>query len=301
MKTSRKKPIGKSKRVILVSGMSGAGKSTAMRVMEDMGYHCIDNFPVQLLSLLVDMIETSIDPRYSYIALSTSAVDFPEFLRCLKGEGIEVKVLFLDASDNVLLHRYKSTRRMHPLLISNTCNTLEEAISVERQMFVEHTSRTFITVDTSFLDAKELKDKLGRYFSKSSIPSFSISFISFGYKYGVPLDADLMIDVRFLPNPYWEIKLRPYSGNDECVYDYVMDKPETQEFLKRLTAFMDYAFEQYVKEGKNHFTVAIGCTGGQHRSVAITNYLFELYRKKYNSYKEHRDIQEAVKENGEEK
>ena len=277
------------KRVILVTGMSGAGKSTATRILEDMGYHVIDNYPVQLVSLLVDMIETSTDPRYSYIALSTSAQDFPEFTRGLKGQNISVSVLFLDASDSVLLHRYKSTRRTHPLLISNTCNTLDEAISVERQMFTSHINSSFITIDTSFLSEKEFKKKIETMFSKNSIPSFSISFESFGYKYGVPMDADLMVDVRFLPNPFWDIALRPFNGNDACVYDYVMEKPETKEFLTRLSSFLDYAFEQYANEGKNHFTVAIGCTGGQHRSVSITNWLFDHYKNSYNCYKQHRE------------
>jgi UPF0042 nucleotide-binding protein len=286
----------KTKRVILVSGMSGAGKSTATRILEDMGYHIIDNFPVQLVSLLVDMIETSTDPRYSYIALSTSAQDFALFLSGLKGEGIEVQVMFLDANDAVLLHRYKSTRRMHPLLLSNTCNTLEEAISVERSMFSHIANNgSFVTIDSSFSDEKEFRKKIEQYFSKSSVPAFSISFISFGYKYGVPMDADMMIDVRFLPNPFWVVKLRPYSGNDPQVYNYVMDKPETQEFIKRLLAFTDYAFEQYVKEGKNHFTVAIGCTGGQHRSVTITNFLYDHYKEKYNCYKEHLDEKEWIR------
>ena len=279
----------KTKRVILVSGMSGAGKSTATRILEDMGYHIIDNFPVQLLSLLVDMIENSTDPRYSYIALSTSAEDFPAFLRGIKGEGIEVRVLFLDASDTVLIHRYKSTRRTHPMLLSNTANTLEEAIGVERTMLSKVINNSFVTIDTSFLTEKEMKNTLNQYFAKGAAPSFSISFISFGYNYGVPMDADLMIDVRFLPNPFWVPELRPYSGNDKCVYDYVMEKPETKEFLKRLLSFMDYSFKEYVKEGKNHFTVAIGCTGGQHRSVAITNFLYDHYRNTYHSYKQHRD------------
>lgn len=285
----------KNKRVILVSGMSGAGKSVATRSLEDMGYHVIDNFPVQLVSLLVDMIETSIDPRYSYIALSTSAQDFPAFLRLLKGQNFEVQVLFLDANDSVLLHRYKSTRRTHPLLLSNTCNTLDEAISVERQMFSRNLNNSFITIDTSFLSEKEFKKKLESYFSKEQVPVFSISFESFGYKYGVPLDADLMIDVRFLPNPFWEVSLRPYNGNDKCVYDYVMEKPETKEFLEKLTSFMDYALTQYANEGKNHFTVAIGCTGGQHRSVSITNWLYDHYSKKYRCYKQHREEKEWLR------
>ena len=285
----------RSKRVILVSGMSGAGKSTATRILEDMGYRIIDNFPVQLLSLLADMIETSNDPRYSYVALATSAQDFPHFLRAFKGQTVEPQVLFMDASDNVLLHRYKSTRRLHPLLITNTVNTLEEAIAVERQMFTRSMENSFITIDTSFLSEKEFRKRIEQHFAKSAVPTFSISFVSFGYKFGVPMDADLMIDVRFLPNPFWVVSLRPYSGNDKEVYDYVMDKPETQEFLKRLLAFTDYALEQYAAEGKNHFTVAIGCTGGQHRSVTITNFLYEHYRSKYNCYKEHRDEKEWIR------
>ncbi len=282
----------KIKKVILVSGMSGAGKTTATTILEDMGYHIIENYPVQLLSFLVDIIESSSDPRYSYIALSTSANDFPEFLRGIRGEGIEVRVLFLDASDLVLIRRYKSTRRNHPLLLSNTANTLEEAIAVERQMLARTDMSSFVTIDTSFLTTKEVKRAIEQYFAKSAVPAFSISFLSFGYKYGVPLDADLMIDVRFLPNPFWEPRLRVYSGNDKEVYDYVMNKEETQEFLKRLLSFLDYAFKEYVKEGKNHFTVAIGCTGGQHRSVTITNYLFEHYREQYHCYKQHRDEKE---------
>ena len=281
--------MAEKKRVILVSGMSGAGKSTATRILEDLGWHVIDNFPVQLVSLLVDMIESSIDPRYRYIALDTSAQDFPEFLRGLNGDDIEVQVLFLDASDAVLLHRYKSTRRTHPLLLSNAVNTLEEAIAVERQMFQSYRADTFTTIDTTFVKEKELKQKLEQYFSRNQVPNFTISFVSFGYKNGVPLDADLMIDVRFLPNPYWDLSLRTMTGNDREVYDWVMGKPETQEFIKRLLSFMDYAFKEYVKEGKNHFTVAIGCTGGQHRSVTIANYLYNHYQTKYNCYLEHRD------------
>ena len=281
--------MAEKKRVILVSGMSGAGKSTATRILEDLGWHVIDNFPVQLVSLLVDMIESSIDPRYRYIALATSAQDFPEFLRGLNGDDIEVQVLFLDASDAVLLHRYKSTRRTHPLLLSNAVNTLEEAIAVERQMFQSYRADTFTTIDTTFVKEKELKQKLEQYFSRNQVPNFTISFVSFGYKNGVPLDADLMIDVRFLPNPYWDLSLRTMTGNDREVYDWVMGKPETQEFIKRLLSFMDYAFKEYVKEGKNHFTVAIGCTGGQHRSVTIANYLYKHYQNQYNCYLEHRD------------
>ena len=279
-------------KVVLVSGMSGAGKTNASSVLEDMGYHCIDQFPVQLMSAFVDMIEHSIDPRYQYLALSTSAKDFPEFIRIFAGTDMDVRVLFLDASNEELLHRYKSTRRTHPLLTSSVANTLEEAIQIERTMFLNYKDNASILIDTTFLKNNELKEKIEKHFALKSKPVFSISFISFGYKHGVPLDADLMIDVRFLPNPYWDIHLRLYSGNDAQVYEFVMNHKETEEFLVKLKEFLDYAFAQYAKEGKNHFTVAIGCTGGQHRSVTITNYLFDHYSKYYNCFKDHRDVKE---------
>ena len=285
-----------NKRVILVRGMSGAAKSTAMRMLEDMGYHVIDNLPVMLATDFTRIVDTSTDPRYNYVALATSAGDFPHFLQALDGQNFSVQVLFLDCSDSVLLHRYKSTRRMHPLLLSNTANTLEEAISVERQMFTSNINNSFITIDSSFTSEKEFRKKIESYFSRNKVPAFSLSFVSFGYKYGVPMDADLMVDVRFLPNPYWVEELRTKTGEDKEVYDYVINKPETQEFIEKFLNFTDYAFAQYAQEGKNHFTVAIGCTGGQHRSVAITNYLYDHYKQQYNSYKEHRDRKEWVHE-----
>ena len=284
-----------SKRIILISGMSGAGKSTATRILEDLGYLVIDNYPIELLSDLVDLIEKTNDKRYDYIAVTTSAADFESFLTGLKGQDIPVEVLFLDASDQTLLSRYKSTRRLHPLLLSNTCSTLEEAIKLERQMFTRIINNSFITIDTSYSTEKDFSQKVEKYFAKSALPSFALSFVSFGFKYGVPMDADLMIDVRFLPNPYWEEDLKHHSGEDEDVYHYVIDKEETQIFLNKFINFTDYAFGEYEKEGKNHFTVAIGCTGGQHRSVAITNYLFDYYKDKYNCYKEHRDEKEWIK------
>ena len=288
--------MDENRRIVLVSGMSGAGKSTATRILEDMGYRVIDNCPVQLADSLVDLVKNSPDSKYQYVALSTNAQDFPDFLKALKSTDVQVLTLFVDASDDVLLKRYKSTRRIHPLLLNNTANTLEEAISVERQLFAKNINSTFVTIDTSTLTNNTLRTKIEEFFSLSTKPTFTLSFVSFGYKFGVPMDADLMVDVRFLPNPYWEEDLRTFTGNDDNVYHYVIDKEETQEFLKRFINFTDYAFAEYEKEGKNHFTVAIGCTGGQHRSVAITNYLYDYYKDKYHCYKEHREEKEWVHE-----
>lgn len=180
------------------------------------------------------------------------------------------------------------------MLISNMASTLEEAIQIEREMFTGMKERAYYTVDTTFLKHNELKLKLEKVFAFSTQPVFTISFISFGYKNGVPMDADLLFDVRFLKNPHWVEELRGLSGDDKEVYDYVMVEEQTQIFLTKLTDFLDYAFEEYVKEGKNHFTVGIGCTGGQHRSVAITNWLFEHYREKYKSFKNHRDKKDRI-------
>ncbi len=278
-----------NKKVVLVSGMSGAGKTSATNILEDMGYHCIDQFPVQILSSLIDVIENSTNPRFLNTALATSSKDFPEFLRAFKNSTVSLQVLFLEASDEQLLYRYRMTRRTHPLLISNTVNTLEEAIAVERSMFVQYKDEKIVTIDTTFLSFKELKAKVERFFSIADKPAFSVSIVSFGYKHGVPMDADMILDVRFLPNPYWDVELRPFSGDDEPVYRYVIDHEKTQQFLPQCTSFLDYLFEQYEGEGKNHFTLAIGCTGGQHRSVSVVNYLYSYYQDRFNCYKEHRD------------
>jgi len=278
-------------RIILVSGMSGAGKTTTMGILEDMGYHCMDQFPIKLLPELVELIRDSKDPRYSKLALSTNLLDFNEFKQFLSGFNFSLAVLLLETANSELLKRYKFSRRTHPMLLSNAVSTLEEGIQVEHDLLNEIKEEKAIIIDTSHLNATELKQKINKVFAVDRKPVFSISFISFGYKNGVPLDADLLFDVRFLPNPYWDETLRDYNGNDQVVYDYVMEKPQTQKFIRKLTAFLDYAFKEYVGEGKNHFTVGIGCTGGKHRSVALTNWLFEHYSAKYKCFKDHRDLE----------
>ena len=280
----------KLENIILISGMSGAGKTTAMGVLEDMGYRCIDQIPFKLLPALIDTCESENDVRFSHLALSTYISDFESFHTYLNGLNLPLSVVLLDASDNELLKRYKFSRRMHPMLLSNAASTLEEGISAEREIFKGIKEQNVSLLDTSVLTATELKQRLNQLIDVNRKSTFSISFISFGYKNGVPLDADLLFDVRFLPNPHWVEALRPFSGNDKNVYDYVMEKEQTQKFIKNLDQFLDYAFEEYAKEGKNHFTVGIGCTGGQHRSVSIVNYLFDYYGQKYQVYKDHRDL-----------
>ena len=278
------------KRILLITGRSGAGKTSVMGILEDMGYHCIDQFPVKLLNEFASMLGQDSDPRYEFVALATNLSEFNDFRRKFDGMDMDVRVLILDCNADELLRRYKYTRRTHPMLISNKATTLEDAIYLEGELLKDLKDTAYLTIDTTFLKNNELKTKINKYFAMTNQPSFSISFISFGYKNGVPMDADLLFDVRFLLNPYWVEDLRLFSGNDACVYDYVMQSEQTTIFIEKLTAFLDYAFKEYVAEGKNHFTVGIGCTGGQHRSVVIANWLFDHYGKDYHVYKDHRDL-----------
>ena len=279
------------RRVILLTGMSGAGKTTTMGILEDMGYHCIDQFPVDLLTSLRQLIIEGSDPRYENVAISTSPKDFETTYDAFRGLDLDLRVVFLEASHDELLKRYKSTRRNHPLLISNRATTLEEAISVEIDLVRKLKDTSFTAIDTTFLKGNELKSRLNNLFGLNERPAFTISFVSFGFKNGIPLDADLVFDVRFLPNPFWDEQLRHFSGETEVIRRFVLDHPKTQRFLKKLTSFLDYSLKEYVKEGKNHFTVAIGCTGGFHRSVVLVNTLVERYGSKYHCFKEHRDLQ----------
>lgn len=278
--------------VLLITGMSGAGKTTAMAILEDIGYHCIDNFPVELISSLGEIMNVKEDSRYKNIALATSAIDYPKFLSYFENIDVNVRVIFLDASNEKLLLRYKFTRRHHPMILNSKANTLEEAIEVERDMFNSLNESAVLHIDTTKLSQQELKGILLKKFSTSNKPVFSISFVSFGYKHGVPLDADLLVDVRFLPNPFYIEELREQTGDDAPVYDYVMSFDQTKEFIEKLQSFLDYVFVQYKNEHKNHLTVGIGCTGGRHRSVTITNWLFDHYKDEYHCYKSHRDSRE---------
>lgn len=277
--------------IVLITGMSGAGKTTAMSVLEDMGYHCIDQFPVELIQSLGKLLRKESDVRYHNVALATNALDYTKFLMYFENIGIKVRVLFLDASNEKLLLRYKFTRRQHPFLVKQMANTLEEAIESEREYFNAIKERASIhRIDTTYIPTSQLKNQIEKYLKLGEKPSFSISFVSFGYKNGVPLDSDLLFDVRFLPNPFYVEELKKLTGNDAPVYDYVMSFEQTQECIRNLESFLDYVLPQYEKEGKNHLTVGIGCTGGQHRSVTITNYLYKKYSKQWKCFKSHREI-----------
>ncbi len=286
----------KKNKVVLVTGLSGAGKTSAMAVLEDIGYHCIDRFPSMLLNYLIDEISQLKDGHFNNLALSVSANDFERFYNAFKNVDCELIVLFLDASKEQLLLRYKYNRRNHPLIVANVANSLEEAIDAEILEFSNIKSSAIIIIDTTFLTVSKLSSRLERFFKVNDKESIlSISFISFGYRKGLPRDADLVFDVRFLENPYWVEELRVQSGNDAAVYNYVIDQEKTQEYLKELERFLDFSIQEYALQNKHHLTIGIGCTGGQHRSVSVANYLYNHYRKEYTAYKDHRDVVEVSK------
>src|SRR5690554_6327 len=279
-----------ARKIILVTGMSGAGKTSAMGILEDMGYHAIDQFPPQLLRELIHLAVDQQDPRFDNLAIATGASDLPDFVRRFRNIDADMRVLYLEADEKTLLSRYKSTRRTHPMLLSNKAKTLEEAIEIEKEMFEEYKEKAYLSINTSNLTEMDLRRKLTEGFRLSSSPVFSISFISFGFKNGILMDSDLLFDVRFLKNPFWVEELKHENGENPLVKDFVLDEPQTQEYIKLLENFLDYSFKEYVKEGKNHFTVAIGCTGGQHRSVVLVNWLYNRFSNEYQCYKRHRDM-----------
>lgn len=276
--------------IVLVTGLSGAGKTTAMGVLEDMGYRCLDGYPVELISQFSVLIADQHSVIYQDIALSVTSVDYPKFLEAFRNLEANLRTLYLDADLDVLLLRYKYNRRTHPLLVLNKATSLEEAIAIENDELSVVKESADVIIDTSRLSGQDLRKKIITYFSVLEKPTFTISLVSFGYRYGLPLDADLVLDVRFLSNPYWKEELRLLNGNDQPVYDYVISDSKTEEYLKYLVPFLDYSLKQYQLEGKSHFTIGIGCTGGQHRSVSIVNWLYTHYSQQYACFKEHREV-----------
>ena len=230
--------------VVMVTGMSGAGKTSAMAVFENMEYQCIDNYPVLLLEQFGELLKTS--HRYSKVAMGISLNDAINAIRILGNlDWLSLSIVFLDCEDQILLTRYKFTRRVHPLLISNRASSLSEAIAFERKIAEPVKQMANIVVDTSYYNLAKFQDHLERLFAKGGMDSFRISFVSFGFKHGIPRDVDLLFDVRFLPNPYYIESLRELTGNDRAVYDYVMEKAETQEFVRRMTEMFDYLFVNF--------------------------------------------------------
>ena len=277
------------KKVILISGLSGAGKTSVSNILEDLGYLCIVQFPSKLIKPLLDLIENDESAKYERVGITVPLMDLEDYFDVLDNLHIDSKLILLDADQRVLLNRYKFTRRIHPLLVGNVADTLEEAIGIEKEVIAKYEEK-FEVIDTTNLGQSELRQIVESMISAESRDKFTISFESFGFKNGIASDADLVFDVRFLDNPFYFEELKHKTGNDKEVYDFVMSKERTKEYLNYLLSYLDYSFKMYTREGKRHLTVAVGCTGGQHRSASLVNYLYDHYKEQYNCLKKHRDI-----------
>lgn len=283
-------------RFVIVTGMSGAGKSTALKMLEDMGYFCVDNLPVPLIPKLAELLTVS-GSEVQKAALGVdirSGQSFGELERMLEeldAMSMKYEILYLESSDDVLVKRYKETRRFHPL--SGSSGRVDEGIKRERERLGFLKKRADYLVDTSHMLTRELRQELNKIFVENKeFKNLYITVLSFGFKYGIPSDADLVFDVRFLPNPYYVDELRSMSGNDPEVRDYVMGNEKAGEFLDKLTDFLEFLIPNYIIEGKTQLVIGIGCTGGKHRSVTLANALFARISQaeSYGIRIEHRDI-----------
>jgi len=281
-------------RVVVITGLSGAGKSEAIKSLEDIGYFCIDNLPPELIRKLAELLSQS-DRKMNKVALVIDVrggESFPKALADLdelRKVSTDFRILFLDASDEALLRRFKETRRRHPL---GSEGGILEGIRREREMLAGIKAAANHLIDTSSLTARELRNRIIELFSDDlKLDTFSITVVSFGFKYGLPLDADLVFDCRFLPNPYWVESLKPLLGTDPEVREYVMKWPVTKEFIRRVNDLLEFLIPNYVEEGRSHLIIGIGCTGGRHRSVVLAEEIVAfLAQLGYSVKLEHRDI-----------
>ncbi len=283
-------------RCVIVTGMSGAGKSTALKMLEDVGYFCVDNLPVPLIPKMADLLRVP-GSELNKAALGVdirsgqSLTEMARVLKELDKAGMKYEILFLESSDPVLIKRYKETRRFHPL--AGNDGRVDQGIGKEREKIRFLKEKADYLIDTSHMLTRELKRELNKIFVENKeYKNLYISVLSFGFKYGIPPDSDLVFDVRFLPNPYYIEDLRPQSGNDREVREYVMNNEKAAKFLAKMTDLMEFLIPNYVQEGKTQLVIAIGCTGGKHRSVTLANELFEALSKNenYGIRVEHRDI-----------
>ena len=283
-------------RFVIVTGMSGAGKSTTLKMMEDMGYFCVDNMPIPLMSKLTELFMVP-NGEINKVALGLdirsgqNLDELENILNEMDLAQIPYEILFLEARDETLIKRYKETRRNHPLA---GAGRVEKGIALERQKVGFLKKRSNYILDTSRLLTRELKAELSKIFVENrEYKNLYITVLSFGFKYGIPNDADLVFDVRFLPNPYYIDELRPQSGNDKPVQEYVMNNELAREFLEKLVDMVQFLMPNYAAEGKHQLVIAIGCTGGKHRSVTIANALYDrltVTEEDYGLKKEHRDL-----------
>lgn len=282
-------------RLVIVTGMSGAGKVSALKILEDLGYYCVDNLPIPLLSTFAEMMYTqNIEVAKGAIGIDirngVGLQDIGSHLERMEKAGYTYEILFMDASDETLIRRYKETRRAHPMTGDRR---IEDGIREERRQLSFLKKHADYIMDTSQLLIRELRINMERIFVENhAFANMTILILSFGFKHGLPADADLVFDVRFLPNPYYVEELRMLTGNDPAVQEYVMNCRQAEEFMQKLTDMVTFLIPNYVLEGKNQLVIGIGCTGGRHRSVTIANRLYAQIsaHSEYSVKIEHRDI-----------
>ena len=289
-------------RFVIVTGMSGAGKSTVLKMLEDAGYFCVDNLPVPLLPKFAELVSGQEDGTMTKAALGIDIrsgeglVTVNKVLDNISYFSSHYEILFLDCNDSVLIKRYKETRRQHPLSMGGR---VEDGIRNERKKMKFLKDRADYIIDTSQMLVRDLKGEVDKIFVKDEpYQNFFMTVLSFGFKYGIPVDADLVFDVRFLPNPYYVEDLRKKTGNEKEVQDYVMNCEEAGEFLNKIEDLLIFLAPLYIKEGKNQLVIGVGCTGGKHRSVTVANGIYErLKGLGYSAKAEHRDIEKDAARN----
>lgn len=282
---------------LIITGMSGAGKSQAIRFFEDRDYFCIDNLPSSLIGSFVDIYKKS-EGKIKKLAFVIDIrgwnflKDYFNEINILRDNNINYKILFLDSKDEVLLNRFKLTRRKHPL---NIHPNLLKNIQEERIRLEEIRNTANIIIDTSNLSPRELMEKLEEEFSDEISPHLNITLVSFGFKYGIPIDSDMIFDVRFLPNPYYDETLKSKNGNDLEVQEFVWKCEDSKIFYEKLLDMLEYLLPRFVKEGKSHLNIAVGCSGGKHRSVSFINRIYDYFSglKEYKVFLSHRDISKS--------
>ena len=289
-------------RFVIVTGMSGAGKSTVLKMLEDAGYFCVDNLPVPLLPKFAELVSGQEDGTMTKAALGIDIrsgeglVTVNKVLDNISDFSSHYEILFLDCNDSVLIKRYKETRRQHPLSMGGR---VEDGIRNERKKMKFLKDKADYIIDTSQMLVRDLKGEVDKIFVKDEpYQNFFMTVLSFGFKYGIPVDADLVFDVRFLPNPYYVENLRKKTGNEKEVQDYVMNCEEAGEFLNKIEDLLVFLVPLYIKEGKNQLVIGVGCTGGKHRSVTVANGIYErLKGLGYSAKAEHRDIEKDAARN----
>jgi UPF0042 nucleotide-binding protein len=285
-------------RLVVISGRSGSGKSSALAVLEDLGFYCIDNLPVDLLPALADLPYSA--EKRANVAVSVDVRNLPDameqltqVLTCLPGQYRQVDIVFLDATEEVLLQRFSSTRRKHPLTNDNI--SLAEAIERETELLEPVANLADLTLDTTRMSVHELRSLIKMRVAEKVTPDMAILFQSFGFKQGIPLDADFVFDVRNLPNPYWQHELRPLTGQDQAIIDFLSSQPEVTELFDDIRTYLLRWLPRFAENNRSYLTIAIGCTGGQHRSVYLSERLTTAFKQEFGNVQvRHRELRSAA-------